>query len=72
MFTELKQWRIQDFPEVGAPTPKVGIILHILCAKLHKNERIWTPGVRPRRPPPWIPQCEKFLVTFFFSNFKFT
>ena len=38
------QWRIQDFPEGGAPTPKSAIILQIFCQKLHENERIWTPG----------------------------
>ena len=40
---ESTQWRIQDFPEEGAPTPKSAITLHIFCRKLHENERIWTP-----------------------------
>ena len=34
------QWRIQDFPEEGAPTPKSAIILPFFCQKLHENERI--------------------------------
>ena len=47
-----RQWRIQDFPEGGAPTPKSAIILHIFCRKLHENERIWTPGgARVLAPP---------------------
>ena len=28
----------------GAPTLKIGIILHFFCQKLHENERIATPG----------------------------
>ena len=40
----VNQWRIQDFPEEGAPTPKTAIILQFLCQKLHENERIRTPG----------------------------
>ena len=46
------QWRIQDFPEEGAPTPKTAIILQFFCQKLHENERIWTPrGGVPGAPP---------------------
>ena len=46
-----KQWRIQDFPEGGAPTPKSAIIFLFFCRKLHENERIWTPrGARPWHP----------------------
>ena len=52
----VRQWRIQDFPEEGAPTPGEGggrqhTILPIFFQKLHENERIWTGGV-PRTPPP--------------------
>ena len=54
------QWRIQDFP--GAPTPKVGVLTFsfckIFCRKMHKNERIWTPGEGACVPgAPWIGQC---------------
>ena len=47
------QWRIQDFPQGGAPTPKSAIIFQFYPRKLHENERIWTPGggARPWRPP---------------------
>ena len=37
------QWRIQDFPEGNATTPK-SYYFQIFCRKLHENERIWTPG----------------------------
>ena len=40
----INQWRIPDFPEEGAPTPKSAIILPFFCQKLHGNERIWTRG----------------------------
>ena len=53
--TKINQWRIQDFPEEGAPTLKTAIILQFFCQKLHENERIWTPGGRvpgaPLDPP---------------------
>ena len=38
------QWRIQDFPQGGAPTAKSAIIFQFFCRKLHENERIWNPG----------------------------
>ena len=38
------QWRIQDFPEGGAPTPKSANIFQFFSRKLHANERIWTSG----------------------------
>ena len=44
------QWRIQDFPEEGAPTPKSAIILQFFCQKPHENERIWTPRGGARVP----------------------
>ena len=53
------QWRIQDFPNGGAPTPKTAIMFQNFCGKLHENERLWTPGwghssLAP--PPHWIRQ----------------
>ena len=44
------QWRIQDFPQGGAPTPKVGVLAYFFGQKLHENERIWTPGGGARVP----------------------
>ena len=38
------QWRIQDFPERGAPIPKLRLFCKFFYRKLHENERIWTPG----------------------------
>ena len=48
------QWRIQDFPEEGAPTLKEAIIWPFFSQKLHEIERIWTPpgGAHPWRPLP--------------------
>ena len=31
------QWRIQDFPRGGAPTPKVGARTYFFGRKLHEN-----------------------------------
>ena len=47
------QWRIQDFPQGGEPTPKSAIIFQFFPQKLHENEGIWTPGGREERP--WRP-----------------
>ena len=41
------QWQIQDFPEVGAPTPEGGTPTYDfakISQKLHEIERIWTLG----------------------------
>ena len=47
------QWRIQDFPQGGAPTPKSAIIFQFYFRKLHENERIRTPrGARVPGAPP--------------------
>ena len=48
-----KQWRIQDFPEEGAPTPWGGAPTYdfaIFSQKLHEIERISAPrgGARPK------------------------
>ena len=50
------QWRIQDFPEEGALTPKGGAPTYYLVnfsRKLHENEEILGQrgGARPSRPP---------------------
>ena len=54
------QWRIQDFPQVGAWTLQgegVNTQFAKFSQKLHEIERIWTPGggggggVRPSPPP---------------------
>ena len=54
-FPHPSQWRIQDFPEEGALTPKgVGptYYLAIFSRKLHENEEILgRGGARPSHPP---------------------
>ena len=50
------QWRIQDFPGEGAPTPKGGAPTYYLAnfsRKLHENKEIWghRGGARLSRPP---------------------
>ena len=42
--TFIQQWRIQDFPQGGAPTSKSALIFQFCSRKLHENERIWTRG----------------------------
>ena len=49
------QWRIQDFSQEGAPTPKVGVLTYFFGWKLHENERIWTPGGGASLAPPLDP-----------------
>ena len=48
------QWRIQDFPRGGAPTPKVDTWTYFFGRKLHENERILAPrgGRASLAPPP--------------------
>ena len=62
------RWRIQDFPEEGAPTPRGGAPtcdFAKFSQKLHEIERIWTPrgGARPKfyyvDPPLHEYECKK-------------
>ena len=50
------QWRIQDFPQGGASTPKIAIIFQIFAENCMKMKEFGPPGARPWRPP-WIRQC---------------
>ena len=54
----INQWRIQDFPQGGAPTPKIAIIFQIFAENCMKMKEFGPPGggARPWRPP-WIRQC---------------
>ena len=57
------QWRIQDFPEEGAPTPRGGgaptYDFAKFSQKLHEIERIWAPeGGRASPAPPLDPPLE--------------
>ena len=40
------QWRIQDFPQGGAPTPKSAIIFQFFTEKCMKMKEFGPPGVR--------------------------
>ena len=51
------QWRIQDFPRGGAPTPKIAIIFHIFAENCMKMKEFGPPGgARVPGAPPWIRQ----------------
>ena len=53
------QWRIQDFPEEGAPTPWGGgaptYNFAKISQKLHEIERIWAPEEGASLAPPLDP-----------------
>ena len=44
------QWRIQDFPQGGAPTPKIAIIFQIFAKNCMKMKEFGPPGVEARVP----------------------
>ena len=52
-FKDPIQWRILDFPQGGAPTPKIAIIFHIFAKNCMKMKEFGPPGggARPWRPP---------------------
>ena len=53
------QWRIQDLPEMGAPTPKVDVEKLLFG----ENDRIWIPeGERPWHPSPLDPPMHEPVV----------
>ena len=56
------QWRIQDFPEEGAPTPRGAPTYNFtkFSQKLHEIERIWAPGGRASLAPPLDPPLVLF------------
>ena len=39
-----RQWRIQDFPQGGAPTPKIALIFHIFAENCMKMKEFGPPG----------------------------
>ena len=46
------QWRIQDFPQGGGPTPKIAIIFHIFTENCMKMKEFGPQGgARPWLPP---------------------
>ena len=51
------QWRIRDFPQGGAPTPKNAIIFHFFAENCMKMKEFGPPGgARVPGAPPWIRQ----------------
>ena len=51
------QWRIQDFPQGGAPTPKSAIIFQFFAENCMKMKEFGPPGgARIPGAPPWIRQ----------------
>ena len=66
------QWRIQDFPEEGAPTPQGRAPTYNFAKfsqKLHEIERIWAPGGGGARaslaPPLDLPLISILLMKLF-------
>ena len=60
---EHHQWRIQDFPQGGAPTPKIAIIFQIFAENCMKMKEFETQGgARPWRPP-----LDPPMITFYFE-----
>ena len=68
------QWRIQDFPQGGAPTPKIAIIFHIFAENCMKMKEFGPPGggARPWRPPldPPMLAVDIFLSTYIPDDFE--
>ena len=48
----VSQWRIQDFPQWGAPTPKIAIIFHIFAENCMKMKEFGPQGGRVSLVPP--------------------
>ena len=46
------QWRIQDFPQGDAPTPKIAIIFQIFAKNCMKMKEFGPPGGRTSMAPP--------------------
>ena len=60
------QWRIQDFPQGGAPTPKSAIIFQFFAENCMKMKEFGPPGGgRASLAPPLgsANDCNPFLVT---------
>ena len=52
LFRLEQQWRIQDFPQGGAPTPKIAIIFHIFTENCMKMKEFGPQGGRASLAPP--------------------
>ena len=57
VYIDCNQWRIQDFPQGGAPTPKSAIIFQFFAENCMKMKEFGPPGgARVPGAPPWIRQ----------------
>ena len=60
---QVNQWRIQDFPQGGAPIPKIANIFQNFAENCMKMKEFGLPGgggASLAPPPPWIRQCKYF------------
>ena len=62
------QWRIQDFPQGGAPTPKSAIIFQFFAEKCMKMKEFGPPGGGAR---PWRPPLDPPMIVVIGKNFLF-
>ena len=68
----LWQWRIQDFPGGGAPTPKSAIIFQFFAENCMKMKEFGPQGgARVPGAPPWIRQCLVFGIVGTLFQFPF-
>ena len=63
----INQWRIQDFPQGDAPTPKIAIIFQIFAENCMKMKEFGPPGGSTR---PWCPPLDPpmLFIYIFFLN----
>ena len=57
------QWRIQDFPQGGAPTPKIANIFQIFAENCMKMKEFGPRGGRASLAPPLDPPMCLVLMT---------
>ena len=64
-----QQWRIQDFPQGGAPTPKIAIIFQIFAKNCMKMKEFGPPGGGRARVPGAPPPLDPPMVRLNFGKF---
>ena len=62
---ETGQWRIQDFPEGGAPTDKSAIILQFFAENCMKMKEFGFGGGRTSMAPPSLDPPMQVVIHFF-------
>ena len=58
------QWRIQDFPQEGGPTPKIAIIFQIFAENCMKMKEFGPPGGASLVPPLDPPMSKNIIAGF--------